>query len=171
MQPGTATLQIVTAGLTGMTFTEIATLAGLGLNLALFVLAFTKGMEKIKDTIRAEIKKVEETINKRVEELAHIMADHELDDERRFSQVARDIDAAGDSIRKELGETIRALKEHVHLIQLTIKDGVIEFGKQLSDTRHTLYGRIEQQNVMHLEGREALEKRVREMEINNARKG
>jgi len=171
MQPGTGALQIVSAGLTGMTVTEIVALIGLGINLAGFVFAFTKGMDKIKDTIRLEVEKVRDTINKRVEELTHTMAEHEIDDERRFAQVARDIDASGDKLSREMGETIKALREYVHQIELAIKDGIIKFGEQLAETRHTVYGRLDQQHEIHDETEKELEKRLRELEISSARKG
>lgn len=118
-----------------------------------------------RKSINDRIDMLQISLNKRVEELMHTMADHELDDERRFGEVRSEIDSAGDAIRRDLGETAAAIREHVHQMQLTSKDNILQFEQKLSETRHTLYGRIDIKGSELDEKIATVSERVRQMEI------
>lgn len=117
-----------------------------------------------RKAINSRIDDLQSTLNRRVEELTHTMAQHELDDERRFGEIRESIDTSGDTVRREFGETAAALREHMH--QMEIKDGErrLEVERELQNTRHTLYGRIDTAVVELRQNIEGLDSRVRVVE-------
>lgn len=109
-------------------------------------------LSKHRAGIAKDIGALRETVNSRVAELTQTMADHETDDERRFGQVRHDIDAAGDLIRHEFGETASAIREHLRGIEK-------EMGERRLETERLIQER-------HSE----MDKRVRDLEIGAARR-
>lgn len=98
-----------------------------------------------------------------------MMAMHELDDERRFGEVRLEIDASGDQIGQRVGEIATAIREHVHLLELKHGEQRLEIEKTMQETRHTLYGRLDQQASIFAERSDGLDERLRELEINRSR--
>lgn len=111
-----------------------------------------------RQSINAMFSGLEETLNKRVAELTHTMAQHETDDERRFGQVRADIDISGDVI---MGE--------VHKLELRQGEQRLEVEKAMGETRHTLYGRLDQQAVIFGERADGIDQRVRQLEVKRTR--
>ena len=83
----------------------------------------------------------------------------------RFGEVRSEIDSAGDAIRRDLGETAAAIREHVHQMQLTSKDNILAFEQKLSETRHTLYGRIDVKASEFEEKVDGVSERLRQIEM------
>lgn len=129
----------------------------------------TKMLAGHRKAINERIDNLQAVVNRRVEELTHTMAAHELDDERRFGEVRANIDSAGDAIRREFGETSAAIREHMHQMELKSSEQRLEVEKTLQETRHTLYGRIDQQAVIFAERADGIDTRVRQLESRRAR--
>ncbi len=141
----------------GLGISAIGTIAGV-------MIPITKMLAGHRKAFNERIDGLQATLNRRVEELTHTMAAHELDDERRFGEVRAGIDTAGDIIRREFGETAHAIREHMH--QMEIKDGDrrLEVERELQNTRHTLYGRIDTAVVDLRQSIEGLDARLRPVE-------
>lgn len=166
---------MLSMGLAGMTLeltqalTAFGTIAGVLIPIVAMLVAHRRATsEKIETAIASINKKIEgvhETVNRRTEELSQTMAAHELEDERRFGEVRSDIDATGDTVRREFGETAAAIREHMHKLELTNGEIRLEVEQKLSETRHQLYGRIDTQAMSLTERLEGLDERVRQIQI------
>ena len=142
----------------GLGFTAVSTIAGV-------LFPITRMMASHRRAMNDKIDGLRDTLNKRVEELTFTMAQHELDDERRFGEVRSDIDTAGDTIRREFGETAVAIREHVHQLELKHGEQRLDVEKTIQETRHTLYGRLDQQNEIMSERVDGIDERLRQVEI------
>lgn len=104
--------------------------------------SIARDLAEQRQAVTKEITALRDTVNSRVAELTQTMADHEMDDERRFSQVDHKIDAAGDLIRNEFGETAKAIREHVSGIAAAISDGRLATERLVQAKHDNLDARI-----------------------------
>lgn len=117
-----------------------------------------------RKSVNEKFEALKDTVNKRAEEFTHTMAAHELDDERRFGEIRSSIDSAGDTIRREFGETAGAIRQHMHQMELQSSERRLEVERELQNTRHTLYGRLDQQAAIQAERSDGLDERIRGLE-------
>jgi len=147
----------------GLGLTTVSTIAGV-------MIPITKMLAAHRKSINDKIDNLHAILNRRVEELTHTMAAHELDDERRFGEVRETVDTAGDLIRREFGETAQAIREHVRILELKDGERRLEVEHKLQETRHTLYERMDQHAGIAAERCNGLDERVRNLEISPRRR-
>lgn len=81
-----------------------------------------------------------------------------------YKTLRKEIGEATSVARVEFGETIRAIREKITEVELWTRD-------QLSETRHTLIGGMDQRHVISIEMIEKIEDRMRLLELFSAGKG
>lgn len=81
-----------------------------------------------------------------------------------YKTLRKEIGEATSIARVEFGETIRAIREKITEVELWTRD-------QLSETRHTLIGGMDQRHVISIEMIEKIEDRMRLLELFSAGKG
>lgn len=81
-----------------------------------------------------------------------------------YKTLRKEIGEATSVARVEFGETIRAIREKITEMELWTRD-------QLSETRHTLIGGMDQRHVISIEMIEKIEDRMRLLELFSAGKG
>ena len=81
-----------------------------------------------------------------------------------YTTLRKEIGEATSIARVEFGETVRAIREKINEIELWTRD-------QLSETRHTILGGMDQRHVIAIEMIEKIEDRMRLLELFSAGKG
>lgn len=81
-----------------------------------------------------------------------------------YKTLRKEIGDATSIARVEFGETIRGLREKINEVELWIRD-------QLSETRHTMIGGMDQRHVIAIEMIEKIQDRMRLLELFSAGKG
>ncbi len=81
-----------------------------------------------------------------------------------YKTLRKEIGDATSIARVEFGETIRAIREKITEVELWTRD-------QLSETRHTLIGGMDQRHVIGIDMIEKIEDRMRLLELFSAAQG